>query len=111
MKLNFPLKTKTQKFLKILHHVLKDYKVFGQKERENLIEKLKESFLEQKKNDQIEECLKNEIDSHYLPWHYVYHPQKMKMRIVFAANCKTKEEKVSLNDLIYRGPVLLPELC
>ena len=29
----------------------------------------------------------------------------------FRSNCKTSEEKISLNDIIYRGPVLLPDLC
>nr|CAD2200109.1 unnamed protein product [Meloidogyne enterolobii] len=80
--------------------------------KEGVLEKMKESFLEQAKNNQIENCERNDSNlCHYIPWHYVYHPQKKKMRIVFAANCKTAEEKISLNDIIYRGPVLLPDLC
>jgi len=50
---------------------------------------------------------------HYLPHHPVVTPHKhtTKVRIVFDASSKTKNGLNSLNDCLYRGPLLLPELC
>lgn len=49
---------------------------------------------------------------HYIPHHPVLTPQKLstKLRIVYNASAKTSKNSCSLNDCLYRGPVLLPDL-
>ena len=59
----------------------------------------------------------NGVDSgamiHYLPHHAVVTPTKSttKLRIVYDASAKTKMSNKSLNECLYRGPVLLKDLC
>ncbi|XP_045205909.2 uncharacterized protein LOC123558098 [Mercenaria mercenaria] len=50
---------------------------------------------------------------HYLPHHAVIKVDKSttKLRIVYDASAKTKCENNSLNECLYRGPVLLNDLC
>ena len=50
---------------------------------------------------------------HYLPHHPVIKPSKSttKLRIVYDASTKAKKGDKSLNECLYRGPVLLPDLC
>ena len=50
---------------------------------------------------------------HYIPHHPVITPSKntTKVRIVYDASAKTKKENKSLNECLYRGPVMLPNLC
>uniref|UniRef100_A0A914V113 Integrase catalytic domain-containing protein n=1 Tax=Plectus sambesii TaxID=2011161 RepID=A0A914V113_9BILA len=50
---------------------------------------------------------------HYLPHHPVITPMKTttKVRIVYDASAKVKKDSNSLNDCLYRGPVMLPDLC
>ena len=50
---------------------------------------------------------------HYIPHHAVVTPQHTttKVPIVYDASAKTKKENLSLNECLYRGPVLLEDLC
>ena len=50
---------------------------------------------------------------HYLPHHPVLTPAKntTKLRVVYDASVKFKKGVKSLNECLYRGPVLLPDLC
>ena len=50
---------------------------------------------------------------YYLPHHPVLTPRKAttKLRIVYDASSKAKRDLNSLNECLYRGPVLLPDLC
>ena len=50
---------------------------------------------------------------HYLPHHTVINPHKptTKLRVVYDASAKTKNENKSLNECLYRGPVMLNDLC
>ena len=49
---------------------------------------------------------------HYIPHHPVITPAKntTKVRIVYDASVKTKKDIKSLNECLYRGPVILPSL-
>ncbi|VDN50685.1 unnamed protein product [Dracunculus medinensis] len=48
---------------------------------------------------------------HYLPHHNVLTPDKetIKLRIIYDASAHVKRSK-SLNDLLYRGPIILPDM-
>ncbi|XP_052764085.1 uncharacterized protein LOC128206006 [Mya arenaria] len=50
---------------------------------------------------------------HYIPHHAVITPQKTttKLRVVYDASSKTRKENHSLNECLYRGPVILQQLC
>jgi hypothetical protein len=62
--------------------------------------------------EKIDETM-NEGKLHYTPHHAVITPQKTttKVRIVYDASAKTIKEFSSLNESLYRGPVLLEGLC
>ena len=53
------------------------------------------------------------LHMHYVPHQPVITPLKntTKLRIVYDASAKTKKTNNSLNDCLYRGPVLLEDLC
>ena len=48
---------------------------------------------------------------HYIPHHPVITPAKdtTKVRIVYDASAKTKKENKSLNECLYRGPVIIDQ--
>ena len=49
---------------------------------------------------------------HYIPHHAVVTPTKTttKVRVVYDASAKTRQTNKSLNECLYRGPVMLPDL-
>ena len=55
----------------------------------------------------------NEIRKYYIPHHAVITPEKAttKIRIVYDASAKIKRSVKSLNECLYRGPVILEDLC
>ena len=57
--------------------------------------------------------LKNESKKHYIPHHVVLKPDSAttKMRIVYDASAKTKKGNKSINECLYRSPVILEDLC
>ncbi|XP_060605576.1 uncharacterized protein LOC132758080 [Ruditapes philippinarum] len=63
----------------------------------------------------IEEVKPNKSNGtvHYLAHHGVITPQKTttKLRVVYDASAKTSKENNSLNDCLYRGPVMVHGLC
>ena len=63
----------------------------------------------------IEKAIEASADGpkHYLPHHPVINPLKptTKLRIVYDASAKTRKDNKSLNECLYRGPVLLNDLC
>ena len=50
---------------------------------------------------------------HYIPHHVVIKPdsETTKLRIVYDASAKSKKSNSSLNDCLYRGPVIMEDLC
>ena len=56
--------------------------------------------------------IKGEI-KHYIPHHGVVKPNNRttKLRIVYDASAKSKRTNPSLNECLYRGPVMLEDLC
>ena len=63
----------------------------------------------EKVNDETEEGCKR----HYIPHHAVITPDRKttKVRIVYDASAKAKKGCKSLNECLYRGPVILEDLC
>ena len=65
----------------------------------------------------IEEVPHDELESdnliHYLPHHPVIKASSSttKVRIVYDASAKKNRQSVSLNECMFRGPVILPDLC
>ena len=63
----------------------------------------------------IEKVENTNTDSikHYLPHHVVINPHKptTKIRVVYDASSKARKEYKSLNECLYRGPVMLKDLC
>ncbi|XP_061176063.1 uncharacterized protein LOC133185014 [Saccostrea echinata] len=87
------------------------------KKNPKLLHKYDEIIQEQCKQGIIEKVTKNsEVKNsvkHYIPHHAVIDPTKptTKMRIVYDASAKLKPEYNSLNECLYRGPVMLNDLC
>ena len=71
-----------------------------------IVEQLKQGVIEKVHYDP------NTSGKHYIPHHAVVNPSKTstKVRIVYDASAKTKKESKSLNECLYRGPVLLQDL-
>ncbi|XP_045174723.2 uncharacterized protein LOC123536021 [Mercenaria mercenaria] len=78
-----------------------------------LLEKYDSVIQEQLRKGIIEEVNDTKGDRiHYIPHHAVMNPQKStKVRIVYDTSSKCKPEYNSLNECLYRGPVLLHDLC
>ena len=87
------------------------HRLHGQPE---VLTKYNDILLEQKNMGIIEEVQDEDEDTlkHYLPHHCVVKPDKTttKLRLVYDASAKSSKNACSLNDCLYRGPVLLPEL-
>ena len=71
---------------------------------------------DQLKKDVIEKVDENSIEGdlkHYVPHHRVITPNNTttKLRIVYDASAKAKKNNISLNECLYRGPVILEDLC
>ncbi|XP_060577899.1 uncharacterized protein LOC132735020 [Ruditapes philippinarum] len=81
----------------------------------DLLQKYSSVLKEQLENGIIEKVTQNKRDGlcHYLPHHAVVKPDHSttKLRIVYDASAKTKLDHNSLNECLYRGPVLLHDLC
>ena len=71
-------------------------------------EQLERGIIEKVTNESVEGPNK-----HYIPHHAVITPTKntTKVRVVYDASAKTKQMNKSLNECLYRGPVMLSDLC
>ena len=69
--------------------------------------------LEQEVIEVIDAAKESNFRQHYLPHHSILTPGKSttKLRIVYDASSKAKRELNSLNDCLFRGPVMIPDLC
>ncbi|XP_071150567.1 uncharacterized protein [Mytilus edulis] len=87
------------------------------KNNPDLLNKYDEIIQDQCKKGIIEkvsnQCSKDTGIKHYIPHHAVVDPTKptTKVRIVYDASAKSKQENKSLNDCLHRGPVMLQDLC
>ena len=63
--------------------------------------------------ERVDEKSKKGERKHYVPHHVVFTPAKdtTKVRIVHDASAKTKKSNLCLNECLYRGPVILEDLC
>ena len=63
--------------------------------------------------EKVTENMKENDRKHYLPHHPVIIPTKCitKVRIVYDASAKGRKGDKSLNECLYKGPNLLPDLC
>lgn len=84
------------------------------KDNPDLIQKYDEIIEDQLRQGVIERVRSESKDTikHYIPHHAVINPTKVttKVRIVYDASAKTKSENKSLNECLYRGPILLQNL-
>ena len=80
-----------------------------------LLDKYEDIIQDQMKKGVVEKVDENSGDGkkHYIPHHPVITPKKTttKIRIVYDASAKTRSENPSLNECLYRGPVILENLC
>ena len=65
----------------------------------------------QEQLDKVEEIYA-QGPKHYLPHHAVINPLKptTKLRIVYDASAKSRKDNLSLNECLYRGPILLNDV-
>ena len=63
--------------------------------------------------ERVDEKSKEGERKHYIPHHAVFTPAKdtTKVRIVYDASAKTKKANLSLNECLYRGLVIIEDLC
>ena len=73
-----------------------------------LQEQLEQGIIETVTSESVEGPLK-----HYIPHHAVVTPTKTttKVRVVYDASAKSRQANKSLNECLYKGPVILPDLC
>ncbi|CAC5354890.1 unnamed protein product [Mytilus coruscus] len=106
---------------------LPDNREFAYERLKSIIQKMKNNPDLLSKYDEIiqDQCRKGIIEKvsnqcsnktgikHYIPHHAVVDPTKptTKIRIVYDASAKSKQEDKSLNDCLHRGPVMLQDLC
>ncbi|XP_052762257.1 uncharacterized protein LOC128204895 [Mya arenaria] len=85
------------------------------KSNPQLLQKYDGVIKDQLNNGIIERVNTDESNSrtHYIPHHAVITPQKSttKVRVVYDASAKTKKDNKSLNECLYRGPVMLNNMC
>lgn len=85
------------------------------KNKQELLQKYDNVIQDQLTKGVIEKVTldKEEGLKHYLPHHAVINPTKTttKLRVVYDASAKTRQRHQSLNECLYRGPVMLHDLC
>uniref|UniRef100_A0A8D9AEK0 Integrase catalytic domain-containing protein n=1 Tax=Cacopsylla melanoneura TaxID=428564 RepID=A0A8D9AEK0_9HEMI len=83
--------------------------------KDGVLDACKTNFDEQLKLGILErvDSSPNNTKSHYFPYHAVIRTERetTKIRVVMDASAKQDRNKPSLNQLLYRGPVLLENLC
>uniref|UniRef100_A0A8D8UC74 Peptidase aspartic putative domain-containing protein n=1 Tax=Cacopsylla melanoneura TaxID=428564 RepID=A0A8D8UC74_9HEMI len=82
---------------------------------DGILEVCKDTFENQLQSgilEKVDDVYKTQ-DCHYLPFHAVCRSESetTKVRFVMDASAKQNKSKPSLNELLYRGPVLLENLC
>ena len=84
------------------------------KNNPELIQKYDDIITDQLNKGVIEKvgCESDSLIRHYIPHHAVVNPAKAttKVRVVYDASAKSKPENKSLNECLYRGPILLQNL-
>ena len=90
----------------IVHKLKKDPKLLEQYEA-IIQDQLQRGIVEKVTDNSEEGTLK-----HYIAHHPIITPSKntTKVRVVYDTSAKTKQSQKSLNECLYRGPVMLPDL-
>ena len=101
-KLSYGRLVSTMKRLKEDHETLKKY-------NDIIEDQIKKGIIEKIDNNTVQGEIK-----HYIPHHGVLKPSNRttKLRgVVYDASAKAKKTNLSLNECLYRGPVILEDLC
>ncbi|KAI5707587.1 hypothetical protein M8J77_005435 [Diaphorina citri] len=80
---------------------------------DGILKTCEDTFNDQMKRGVLEEVEPGDkVPCHYLPYHAVVRQESetTKVRFVMNASCKSGKNSHSLNDMLYRGPVLLENL-
>ena len=81
-------------------------------EKPQLLNRYDETIKEPLEKNVIEKAPKvSKGRVHYVPHHVIVQPEKDKIRIVYDASAKAKKSNQSLNECLYRGPVILEDLA
>jgi len=85
------------------------------KQKPELLQKYQSVIDDQLQKGVIEKVERNARDGrvHYIPHHAVItkHKSTTMLRVAYDASAKTKPDNLSLNECLFRGPVLLHDLC
>ena len=63
--------------------------------------------------EKVDTTMVSDTRKHYLPHHPILTPSKVttKVRIVYDASARSRDNVNSLNECLHRGPIILPDLC
>jgi hypothetical protein len=72
-----------------------------------------ESQLRQGIIEKVDNSVQSTNRQHYIPHHAIITPDKTttKLRIVYDGSAKSRKDNLSINECLYRGPIILDDIC